>query len=197
MRYSHWALPAGIVGLFGLVLLLSVPCSRDPSYLGVAAGTSLLATIAWSNHVGLAPIRSAAAFRALLIACVRDLFLMLLWIGLGILPVLISMPAYQCYTDRAKAAEIVVSAGSSRTAIEQNLLRTGTLVGSGSGVRVQQGGRIKFGLVTSDGVIIAGSDDPAFVVTLTPSIVQGTVTWVCRGYPAQHAPLSCRGPEIQ
>jgi type IV pilus assembly protein PilA len=113
----------------------------------------------------------------------------------------VALPAYQNYTKRAKASEIVLAGSSARTCITEIIQSTGmsALDSCESGFTAT---RYVSGLdigATTGVVTVTGSVDSTNVtVTLTPvstatTTAAGTVTsWTCRGTPAEMMPGSCK-----
>jgi type IV pilus assembly protein PilA len=111
----------------------------------------------------------------------------------------IALPAYQDYTNRAKASEIVLAASSARTCVTEIVQSNGfgaNLSTCASGfVGTQYATNL---VVDATGVItIEGTDEfeDTVEVTLTPS---GTTRnniggWICDGSPSKWMPGSCRG----
>lgn len=110
----------------------------------------------------------------------------------------IALPAYQDYTNRAKASEVVLAASSARTCVTELIQSgsTGNLASCGGDfVATQYVSDLSVdedGVITVDGSGFPGSD-PVEVV-LTPTTSDGTITaWTCSGSPAKWMPGSCRG----
>jgi type IV pilus assembly protein PilA len=114
----------------------------------------------------------------------------------------VALPAYQDYTVRAKVAELILSASSARTCI------TEVFVGSGGSTipttvendcSITPTGKVSAATVAQTGVIeVAGSTastsvGQAVLITMTPTVAGGTLTWTCNGTPGKYAPGSCRG----
>ncbi len=110
----------------------------------------------------------------------------------------IALPAYQDYTARAKASEVVLAASSARTCVTEIVQSAGfsdSLETCASGFAATQ--YVSSLLVDEDGVITVegkGFDDDLEVV-LTPSDTSTNRigAWVCSGTPAKWMPGSCRG----
>ncbi|MEH6501561.1 prepilin-type N-terminal cleavage/methylation domain-containing protein [Halopseudomonas aestusnigri] len=113
----------------------------------------------------------------------------------------IALPAYQDYTNRAKASEIVLAASSARTCVTEVVQSEGfdaTKLGScASGFVATQ---YATGLaVGSDGTISIESQanefDEKITISLTPSGTSrnNIAAWVCEGKPVKWMPSSCRG----
>ena len=109
----------------------------------------------------------------------------------------VALPAYQDYTKRAKASEIVLAASSARTCVTEIVQSAGfsNLATCESGFKAT---KYATGLHVgaTDGVIkVNGTVDAvAIAVTLTPSgnATTGITTWKCTGTPTKLMPGSCR-----
>ena len=113
----------------------------------------------------------------------------------------VALPAYQDYTKRAKASEVVLAASSARTCVTEIVQSTGSTSNSsscGSGfaaTKYATGLTVAdaTGIVTVTGFIDAAGDTN---VTLTPTIDSTTKSitkWTCAGTPIKWMPGSCRG----
>lgn len=110
----------------------------------------------------------------------------------------IALPAYQDYTNRAKASEAVLAASSARTCVSEIVqsrgFTAGNLVSCGSGFVATQ--YVSSLTVDSDGIIeVEGAGfDEALTVTLTPSASgdNAILGWACTGTPQKWMPGSCR-----
>jgi len=111
----------------------------------------------------------------------------------------VALPAYQDYTKRAKASEIVLAASSARTCVTEIVQSSGA-----TGLSSCQDGfastRYATGLTVNatTGVIqVTGTvDGDSITVTLepNPAITGNSITgWRCSGTPAKLMPGSCRG----
>jgi type IV pilus assembly protein PilA len=110
----------------------------------------------------------------------------------------VALPAYQDYTQRARASEVVLAASSARTCVTEIAQAGGTSFGScGNGfiatnfvatLAVDD----ESGKVVATGQNFPGDDQPA--VTLTPTFDEdGNITaWTCVGTPERWMPGSCR-----
>lgn len=115
----------------------------------------------------------------------------------------VALPAYQDYTKRARASEIVLAASSARTCVTEivqsvgasNLDSCASSFSATTYVTALTVGATS-GVVTASGNVGAGgTGGDAVTVTLTPSfggtnMVSG---WVCSGTPLKLMPGSCRG----
>ena len=116
----------------------------------------------------------------------------------------VALPAYQNYTNRAKASEIVVAASAARTCVQE--INQGAVDPSAANsaacsdpatTKYVTGGVVgdATGVVTATGTIKTAGDT---VVTLTPSPLANNAngdpvsSWVCTGTPAAWMPGSCK-----
>jgi type IV pilus assembly protein PilA len=109
----------------------------------------------------------------------------------------VALPAYQDYTNRAKASEIILGASGLRTCVTEAV----TAIGSASGldtaciftptVRATAGTvGAATGLITVTGSILAAND---MIVSLAATIANGAVTgWKCTASNTKWAPSSCK-----
>ncbi len=109
----------------------------------------------------------------------------------------VALPAYQDYTNRAKASEVVLAASGARTCVTEIIQSSGA-----SGLDGCEDGFTATKYATSltiggaDGVIevkgqILAADD--VTVTLTPTISGQAITeWKCTGSPTKWMPGSCK-----
>jgi type IV pilus assembly protein PilA len=110
----------------------------------------------------------------------------------------VALPAYQNYTKRAKASEIVLAASGARTCVTEIVQSAGNsaLDSCGSGFSSTKYAQTLTVGATTGVITVAGSvDSTAVTVTLTPDLSTANVVkgWVCNGTPADMMPGSCRG----
>lgn len=108
----------------------------------------------------------------------------------------VALPAYQDYTARAKASEIVLAASSARTCVTEIVQSTGAsgLTSCASSfTSTRYAATLTVG--DTDGVVtVTGDVGTAVTVILTPTISGQTISrWVCAGSPTKLMPGSCRG----
>ena len=111
----------------------------------------------------------------------------------------VALPAYQDYTNRAKASEVVLAASGARTCVSEQVQTVGftSLTSSCAGgfnatkYAKALGVNDTSGQITVSGTIIAGTD---LVVTLTPtpSGSNAIVLWTCAGSNSKWLPGSCK-----
>jgi type IV pilus assembly protein PilA len=113
----------------------------------------------------------------------------------------VALPAYQDYTVRAKASELILAASGARTAISEKFqTNPSDTANAGTGVTIPIVGKIanagvnNAGTVTVSGSTAATSTGQAITITVTPTFdtTNGTITWSCVGSPARYMPATCR-----
>ena len=107
----------------------------------------------------------------------------------------VALPAYQDYTKRAKASEVVLAASSARTCVTEIVQSTGL---SGDVTSCDDDftpTQYVTGLaVDAAGVVTAAGAVPDIIsVVLTPTVSGQAITaWGCTGTPTKLMPGSCR-----
>jgi type IV pilus assembly protein PilA len=109
----------------------------------------------------------------------------------------VALPAYQDYTKRAKASEIVLAASSARTCVTE-IVQSAGATGLDSCEDGFASTRYATGLTVDAGtgvIVVTGTvDGDAITVTLTPTLGSNAITgWACTGTPLKLMPGSCRG----
>lgn len=110
----------------------------------------------------------------------------------------VALPAYQDYTIRARASEVILAASSARTAITEAAQQAnGTMTSVGASVTIGTSKFVSAGTVALTGTIAVNATSAVgtnnFTVTLSPSWNGSTLNWVCNASPAKYGPSSCRG----
>ena len=108
----------------------------------------------------------------------------------------VALPAYQDYTNRAKASEIVLAASGARTCVTEIVQSAGfsglDACGGASSTKYVQSVAVN---ATTGVITVTGRAMPAAVtVTLTPTAsgLDGISSWKCEGTPAKWMPGSCK-----
>lgn len=109
----------------------------------------------------------------------------------------VALPAYQDYTNRAKASEIILAASGARTCITEAVSTNGAsnLDACATGfVATKYAKSITVnatsGVAAVTGDIITAGDT---VVTLTPTLSGTAISnWKCTGTPTKWMPASCK-----
>lgn len=109
----------------------------------------------------------------------------------------VALPAYQDYTNRAKASELMLAASSARTCVTETVATKGALglTACASGFQATKyatamGVGDTTGIITVTGSITGAADT---VVTMSPTISgNGISTWTCTGTPTKWMPGSCK-----
>lgn len=110
----------------------------------------------------------------------------------------VALPAYQDYTARAKASEVILAASGARTCVTEAVSVNGNNSLSGCSEGFAATARATSmsvgntsGLITVSGTINAADD---FIVTLEPTITASNSIsgWKCNSSNAKWAPSSCK-----
>jgi type IV pilus assembly protein PilA len=114
----------------------------------------------------------------------------------------VALPAYQDYTARAKASELILAASSARTCVTEAVASKGGLIGldtcgGNSFVATTYAKTLTVGattgIITVTGNIKNASTSDASVV-MTPTVTGSDITgWTCKGSPLNWMPGSCKG----
>lgn len=115
----------------------------------------------------------------------------------------VALPAYQDYTKRAHVAEGLTLAGGAKAAVVEHFASNGTwptnnaMAGLASATDIV--GNTVTSLTVKNGGVISVEFDTikvaAGALTLTPTEVDGWVTWLCQGdggMPTKYLPAACR-----
>jgi type IV pilus assembly protein PilA len=111
----------------------------------------------------------------------------------------VALPAYQDYTSRAKASEVILAASGARTCVSEQVQTVGfsnlsaTCGGSFTATKYAKALTVgdATGVISVSGAIAGTSNDLA--VTLTPTVQSSQITaWVCAGSVAKWLPGSCK-----
>lgn len=108
----------------------------------------------------------------------------------------VALPAYQDYTKRAKASEIVLAASGMRTCITEIVQSAGasaldSCAASFTSTKYTSSLSVDAtsGVVTASGTV----DGDTVTVTLTPTLGTNSISeWKCTGTPTKLMPGSCR-----
>lgn len=114
----------------------------------------------------------------------------------------VALPAYQDYTIRARASEVILAGSAARTSVTEaaqlaNTMSIGATAASAIALGISSSKFVSSGTVGDSGTIAVTSKSAigtdSFNVTLTPSWTGQTVVWTCNASIAKYAPASCRG----
>jgi len=109
----------------------------------------------------------------------------------------VALPAYQDYTNRAKASELILAASGLRTCVTESVTANGGAVSLQSSCPFSPTGRATAGtvgdtdgLITVTGSILQAGD---MIVSLAATISGGAVaSWKCTTNNTKWAPASCK-----
>jgi type IV pilus assembly protein PilA len=109
----------------------------------------------------------------------------------------VALPAYQDYTNRAKASEVILAASGVRTCVTETVSVNGAsgLDACASGFVSTKYAKTLTIDATSGAAVVKGTilstDD--VTVTLTPTISGNAISsWACTGTPTKWMPASCK-----
>ncbi len=195
--WMTWCWGLGFAAACYVLFFLSSPTnprgdSRIALWLVPAIAVCAAATTIWTNRGSLAesgwPMRVIRGFGAVL-----GTWLALL---LCLIPVLL-IPVYADYTPRAKFAEVLLGASTLRNEITERAQRQRDLAGAGDGLRIEPGGKISGGMVSTNGAVVVYSEVLGAIAVLVPQQKSGElVGWDCMGMPRKIAPITCRGGKL-
>ncbi len=111
----------------------------------------------------------------------------------------VALPAYQSYTLRAKASELMIAASAARTDVTENSQNVGALSGTGV-VAPGAGGKISAATIdAATGTITISGTNSEFAGTQVVAVLAASwnatarsVIWSCSVSPAILEPSSCR-----
>ena len=110
----------------------------------------------------------------------------------------VALPAYQDYTNRAKASEVILAASSARTCVTETVASKGPVGLSACGTgfiptKYATGMAVNdtTGVITVTGAIVAAGDT-SVVMTPTLGAQNDISTWTCVGTPTKWMPGSCK-----
>ncbi|MDT3672850.1 MAG: prepilin-type N-terminal cleavage/methylation domain-containing protein [Aromatoleum sp.] len=112
----------------------------------------------------------------------------------------VALPAYQDYTNKAKASEVVLAASAARTCVSEinqgaKDLTKADYTACSNTEKTQYVSKVDVtaaGVITATGTLVAADDT---TVTLTPDALAnvGPITaWTCTGTPKEWMPGSCK-----
>lgn len=193
---AHWILLVALIVAWQFALW-GQACNRAPYYLETVLATLTVCAALWSRHLREAPVANLFGTLRVVWGGVYDLALLVVISLVVALPIALVMPAYQCYGDRQKVMELIMSLSPLKLEIARRIELNQSVRNAGQGLEVAVEGRVKGGVVLKDGVIVSGGDDPPVVVIFQPSISAGTVGWRCMGFPERYLPAACRHSAAQ
>lgn len=108
----------------------------------------------------------------------------------------VALPAYQDYTVRARASEVLLGASQARTAVTEACQQNNGC-NSITGISISSSKFVNNGAVAANGTIVVNAKPElgttGFAVTLSPSWTGQTANWTCNTNISRYAPSSCRG----
>ncbi|MFN0182761.1 MAG: pilin [Aquabacterium sp.] len=111
----------------------------------------------------------------------------------------VALPAYRDYTVRAKVSELILAASSAKNSIAEYVNTNGGLPDAGSVSIESQVSKFVSGVAWNGTVVTVTAtaveaNISGATITLTPTPLNGQLTWVCSGsILAKYRPSSCQG----
>lgn len=190
-RNAHWALFAALVAMWVLAWW-DVLCKETPYYFELGLVVTTILVSLWVSHLRHIPVTAWRGILSVLAGSAYDLVMFAGWLLLVSVPLAIFTPAYPCYLQRARLTEVLSRGMELKHEISERLAAGKSLSEAVDAMTVTPSGRVKWGRVTSDGLILLASDDPIVVVIIEPSVSGNEVRWKCRGFPVSSMPKMCR-----
>jgi len=111
----------------------------------------------------------------------------------------VALPAYQDYTVRAKASELILAASSAKNSVGEYVITNGTLPGATFEVQNNTSTMVESVSWNGDEIVITGNNDSdalgvTVIITMTPTKTNsGGVSWVCAPTAGtRYMPSSCQ-----
>lgn len=173
------------------LILISDPCGENKHlYLIPGLWLAMIVGFAWSNQI-LVSIEKPSIMKIIGLA-IWD-FVKTMLISLVILvPVAVLLPAYACYTDRARVSEAILSFSQIRNEISSYYNEHKTLEGLSIDSDFSHLEHLDYSSVSSKGEIFLAGIDPVFMVLMTPKEHDGELSWECAGAPIEDMPSVCK-----
>ena len=115
----------------------------------------------------------------------------------GFVAVSFVLPQMAGAEAKEAAKALIDGAEAPKQQVAAAAAKAGNIGGAGSGVRVAAKSDPKFGelkwIVESNGAIRGWNEKNAIEISVTPSLKDGKVSWICRGYPNASMPAACGG----
>jgi type IV pilus assembly protein PilA len=113
----------------------------------------------------------------------------------------VALPAYQDYTIRARASEVMLAASSARTSVSEvqqqdNTIVIGATAASIISLNIASSKFVESGTVDGSGQIVIAAKTAlgtaGFFVSLRPTWNGQSTDWVCTSNMPKYSPASCR-----
>jgi hypothetical protein len=116
---------------------------------------------------------------------------------IGFVAVSFILPGMAGAAAREAAQALVTGAEQAKQQVAAAAGKTGSLTGTGAGVKIPARTDSKFGelkwIVEPNGAVRGWNEANAIEISITPTLQGGKVTWNCRGYPNSAMPPECGG----
>ena len=115
----------------------------------------------------------------------------------GFIAVTFVLPQMAGSEAKEAAQALITGAEAPKQQVAAAAEKAGNLAGAGSSIKVPSRSDPKFGelkwIVEPGGAIRGWNEKNAIEISVTPSLKDGKVAWICRGYPNASMPATCGG----
>jgi hypothetical protein len=115
----------------------------------------------------------------------------------GFIAVSFVLPQMAGAEAKEAAQALITGADAPKQQVAAAAEKAGNLAGAGSNIKVAPRSDPKFGelkwFVEPGGAIRGWNEKNAIEISVTPSLKDGKVAWICRGYPNASMPAACGG----
>jgi type IV pilus assembly protein PilA len=199
----HWSLLTILIAVYEITLL--TPCRDLPESFYYSMITATIFIFLWVRHLKFNPIDNFKVFSKYTFNVLLDIFLFIIILFVVAIPFAITMPAYQCYTVRARVSEGILAASAERTAITEGYANSGNMPASYNSKQksfyVSLVKWLKYDQDTGVIIITLSSDeqlkeaaDNTIVLEAKGDPSSRSVKFTCKpgSVPAHYLPSSCR-----
>ena len=115
----------------------------------------------------------------------------------GFIAVSFVLPQMAGSEAKEAAQALIAGADAPKQQVAAAAEKAGNLAGAGGSIKVPPRSDPKFGelkwIVEPGGAIRGWNEKNAIEISVTPSLKDGKVAWICRGYPNASMPAACGG----
>jgi hypothetical protein len=190
---AHWSLVVLIVACY-IFFFESTSCETGQKFQSIFSllVAFTISIVFWVNHLRFYPIEEARKLLLYMACSVKDLILLSLFVFIAEITMLNFTGTVDCYTDRSKISEAILSTSEAKALIEENIKSSKKIENIGNGVPIPAANYINFSRVLTDGTIIIAGSNPNFIAIQEPKIHENIVEWKCIGFSQKKMPSFCR-----
>lgn len=116
---------------------------------------------------------------------------------IGFVAVSFVLPNMAGTESREAASALIAGTEALKAQVGAAAVKASKLTGAGSGIKAVSKSDGKFGelkwIVEVNGAVRGWNEKNAIEISVTPTLKDGQVSWVCRGYPNAAMPAACGG----